>query len=419
VALDGLGTQQDPWLIQSLEDFNDFAADANYWDGWTRLETDVNLAGLTYTTAVIAPDTDNSNHSFDGTFFDGSFDGNGKRIFNLTIQGGANDYLGLFGCIIGGQVSNLGLEGCNISGDDYVGGLMGENYYGGIILNCYSIGSVSGDDYVGGLVGGNSSIYLIGYCHSSGSVIGHEYVGGLVGINSSGVLNCCSGSYVDGITYVGGLVGENSGGVYNCSSTGDVNGLDGDIGGLVGINYRTVSYCYSTGNVSGTAWSCVGGLVGVNGHRFLYLEGVITSCYSTGNVNGFYVGGLVGVNGAVGFINIPGYINNSYSTGTVNGILYVGGLVGAHVWGDIDGSFWDIETSGQLESDGGTGLPTTEMQTMNTFTDANWDFINVWNIGENQTYPYLRVYLPSDINKDGIVNFLDLSITANQWMEEQ
>jgi hypothetical protein len=29
VALDGSGTEQDPWLIQSLEDFNDFAADAN------------------------------------------------------------------------------------------------------------------------------------------------------------------------------------------------------------------------------------------------------------------------------------------------------------------------------------------------------------------------------------------------------
>jgi hypothetical protein len=59
------------------------------------------------------------------------------------------------------------------------------------------------------------------------------------------------------------------------------------------------------------------------------------------------------------------------------------------------------------------------MQTRSTFTDADWDFINVWNIGENQTYPYLRVYLPSDINKDGIVNFLDVAITASQWMEEK
>ncbi|MHC4546355.1 MAG: hypothetical protein ACYSYL_17895 [Planctomycetota bacterium] len=58
------------------------------------------------------------------------------------------------------------------------------------------------------------------------------------------------------------------------------------------------------------------------------------------------------------------------------------------------------------------------MQTMSTFTDASWDFINVWDIGENQTYPYLRVCLAGDINKDGIVNFLDIAITANQWLEE-
>ena len=30
LALDGSGTEGDPWLIQSLEDFNEFAADGNY-----------------------------------------------------------------------------------------------------------------------------------------------------------------------------------------------------------------------------------------------------------------------------------------------------------------------------------------------------------------------------------------------------
>ena len=43
LALDGSGTQEDPWRIKSLADFNDYASDANYWDDYTRLETDVNL----------------------------------------------------------------------------------------------------------------------------------------------------------------------------------------------------------------------------------------------------------------------------------------------------------------------------------------------------------------------------------------
>jgi hypothetical protein len=44
--------------------------------------------------------------------------------------------------------------------------------------------------------------------------------------------------------------------------------------------------------------------------------------------------------------------------------------------------------------------------------------VEIWNIGENQTYPYLRVYLAGDINKDGIVNFKDFAFVALQWMEE-
>ena len=414
-ALDGSGTLENPWLIQSLDDFNDFAADANYWDGYTRLETDVNLAGLTYTTAVIAPDTDNSNDSFDGTFFTGSFDGNNKKIFNLTIQGGANDYMGLFGNT-SYEVRNLGLEGCDISGDDYVGGLVGENSFG-VVVNCYSAGSVSGDDFVGGLVGGNYFSCYIGYCHSSGSVIGDEYVGGLVGTNSWVVSNCYSGCYVDGGLDAGGLVGINSGFASHCYSIGHVSGYT-HTGGLVGENIDgSISKCFSTGDVNGDWFA--GGLVGYNVQpRFGNGSGV-SNCYSTGDVNGDYcIGGLVGINGQEGPLGQePGYIHNCYSTGTCNGIS--GGLVAIHVQGDIEGSFWDIQTSAQLESDGGTGKTTAEMQTMNTFTDADWDFINVWNIGENQTYPYLRVYLPSDINKDGIVNFLDFAITANQWMEEQ
>jgi len=37
--------------------------------------------------------------------------------------------------------------------------------------------------------------------------------------------------------------------------------------------------------------------------------------------------------------------------------------------------FWDIETSGQDWSDGGTGLTTAQMQNQNTFIDAGWDFV--------------------------------------------
>jgi len=66
----------------------------------------------------------------------------------------------------------------------------------------------------------------------------------------------------------------------------------------------------------------------------------------------------------------------------------------------VGNSFWDTETSGQLTSDGGTGLPTDSMKMRSTFVDAGWDFygVGIWNIGNgrNDGYPYLQWQHPED-----------------------
>ncbi len=115
-VLPGGGTEGDPYLIEDLADFDAFADSVNapvYWASgvYTRLACDPNLAGRTYTTAVIAPDTSTSGN-FQGTPFEGIFDGDGYVISNLTIDtaGAGNDYLGLFGSIEGSsaEVKDLG-----------------------------------------------------------------------------------------------------------------------------------------------------------------------------------------------------------------------------------------------------------------------------------------------------------------------
>ena len=95
LALSGSGTEADPWLIQSLADFDEFASDANYWDDYTRLETDVNLAGRVYDRAVIAWDEDDDRIGFQGTYFTGVFDGHDHKVMNLTVDG--YSCLGLLG----------------------------------------------------------------------------------------------------------------------------------------------------------------------------------------------------------------------------------------------------------------------------------------------------------------------------------
>lgn len=80
----------------------------------------------------------------------------------------------------------------------------------------------------------------------------------------------------------------------------------------------------------------------------------------------------------------------SYSTGAVlSNKEGAGGLLGSNSWNDIVAwSYWDIETSGQLNSADGVGKTTEEMKQIETY--QYWDFEEVWDIVENETYPFLR-----------------------------
>jgi len=59
--------------------------------------------------------------------------------------------------------------------------------------------------------------------------------------------------------------------------------------------------------------------------------------------------------------------------------------------------FWDIQTSRQIKSTGGTGKTTAEMKSASTFLEARWDFVDetvngnedIWWILEGQDYPRL------------------------------
>ena len=165
-------------------------------------------------------------------------------------------------------------------------------------------------------------------------------------------------------------------GVTNVNITGQ-----NQVGGLVGFHFSsTVSNSYSTGSVTGSG-NNVGGLVGRN------YSSTVSNSYSTGSVSGSSdVGGLVGYN------ENSSTIENSYSTGNVSGSSNVGGLVGFHFSSTVNNSFWDTQTSGQSLSAGGTGKTTAEMQTQSTFTDAGWDFTDIWAMDgvNNDGYAYLQ-----------------------------
>ena len=224
-----------------------------------------------------------------------------------------------------------------------------------------------------------------------------DYVGLFGYVNDGGIVENLDVVKTDVTGYgsVGGLVGFNSGFVNKCYSNGSVTG-NARVGNLVGKNKGTVRDSYSTGSVTGNAR--VGGLVGVN-------TDTVSNSYSSGSVTGNnYAGGLVGYN------LYAGNVSNSQPPCSVCCVIRdvkVSGLAAQNYRAHVSSSFWDIETSGQTTSAGGTGKTTEEMQDIATFTDMetegldeSWDIITVanpsarnpsyiWNIIDDETYPFL------------------------------
>lgn len=280
---------------------------------------------------------------------------------------------------------------------------MGANY-AGEVKNCFVRGAVKGgiNSWSVGGIAGASDVGAMRNCNVVAEVVGGTYsfhVGGLVGENSGLIINCSSDGFVSSElgAFLGGLAGSNykmtgsdiNGIIINCYSTVDIRGKN-NIGGLVGNNYAgSINNCYAIGEIIGLDNSNdLGGLVG---HNF----GPVSNCYSAGSVfcgnNSEKVGGFVGWN-------------------TDSGLIL--------------NCFWDIQSSGLQVGFGYNegniknllGKITEQMKKKSTF--AEWDFVNIWGIEDNQTYPFLTLkYLIGDINLDGKVDFIDLAFFAEHWLE--
>ena len=339
--------------INNLSDFTSFRDDVNSGNDYTGktaiLNSDIDLSSISNWIPI----------GIDDNKFNGTFDGNGYMIQNMTIHSDIYDDVGLFGWIdTNGVIKNVGLENVSIiEGGRDVGGLAGTNQ--GTIDNSYVTGNVSGDWYVGGLVGTNKS-GTINKSYASVNVEGtRNAIGGLVGTNYEGTI---SNSYATGNVlaynhYTGGLIGDDfKGTITNSYATGNVTG-NHYTGGLIGESRGgNIQNSYATGNVKPSEdglGEYTGGLIGALSDDYDGIMGSIKNSYATGNVSGEYgVGGLAGVcyntkiansyatgavvgisdgiGGLVGGID-SGIIYNNYATGSVTGITNnVGGLVGVN-----------------------------------------------------------------------------------------
>ena len=350
----GGGTAGDPYLIATPEDLNSVGLNSGDWDNHFKLIADINMAGITGSQYNVIG---YYNSSSDNHEFSGVFDGNGHSILNFTYEAGGEQQRALISYLDDdGLVQNVRMVNpkVHITSANTAASLVAY-MRGGTVQDCrVEGGQVSTDGY---------------------------YAGGLIGFAFDGTIYRCSARDVNVSCDIecGGLLGRAHvfAEVAECFADCTVVG-DQAVGGLFGAGDALIERCYALGSVKGS--SETGGFVG-KGYE-------VRGCYDC------FAAALVDCSGP--------------DCGGFEGDYYAGAVVNC---------FWDVEASDCNVGDGGTGLPTAEMRMRSTFADAGWDMVNVWDIGENQTYPFLRKHRGSDINKDDETDFLDLAVLAENWLE--
>ena len=288
----GNGTQSDPYLIATAEQFNKMGGDQ---DGNT-------TQGKYYKQTA---DIEFPNNTFPAKSFAGTYDGQG-----FLIKSSGNQNKTLFNEISGGEVKNLVIDGVTISID---------------ATSSTSIGGLCSNQS-GGLIYG----ITVKNCNFTkhGAASEEKLCGGVVGKMTDGKISNCnvSNTYIEGYVTAGGVVARMDGGsVEYCAFTGtEVKGYSSllgtlnSVGGIVGkINKGNVSGCYASGNVHRdgvyTSKSVIGGIAAHQNNEPLDEHTNISNCYNGTNVTEAVNSNLQG--------NTSNVINKGGSTSTPQDIV--------------------------------------------------------------------------------------------------
>ena len=374
--LEGEGTEENPFLVKTEADLTKLAEFVNAGETlagyYIKLENDIALSGAF---TQIGSRT---------KAFSGVFDGNGKTISNMTLEG--NDYLGMFAILKGATIKNLTIEG-TVVGTRGVNGLLAGQLQGGTLVENVTVkGSVSGGGSdVGGIAGDTVK-------NGEGNVV---------------VKNCVNYAEITvtmakpgDVGAAGGIIGATQAGfetlVINCFNRGKVSTTSTFGGGIIGLlrvvsgntNYK-VSGCYNYGDISGAIQ--VGGIVGGSRDR---IENSYT--LSTAKINGSAAIDLILDGETATYIGaIVGRLETAAAMRTAGGLC------------DADGNPITVKITAVLYTDGGTlpegvtspaeiiaetaVLGQLPVPVKESYRFVRWELKVVSGEGDDQTISYVAV----------------------------
>ena len=190
-------------------------------------------------------------------YFKGTYDGNNKKISELTVTAPYSNYQGLFGNTQKAVIKNVTLANCNITGKQCTGGIVGYASASTAIENCHVRGNIlatasNASDH-GGIVGFATATSITN-CTVTGTIstsVSNDNYGGIVGATNYDVVitSCENAANIsgDGQNH-GGIVGRDnsdSNKFKYCLNTGVVNGNQ-FVGAIAGKVYsvRNYDHCY-------------------------------------------------------------------------------------------------------------------------------------------------------------------------------
>ncbi|MDD4251029.1 MAG: hypothetical protein PHX27_02450 [Candidatus ainarchaeum sp.] len=347
----GTGTPQDPYQICS----------------WTQLD---NVRSYLTKDFVLIKNLSNESNDYtlfnsnqgwnpigtESTPFGGNFNGNNYSIKNLNINKPAFSNLGLFNFIQGNSqknlIQNLIINEVNITGNNTIG-ILSANTKNSFIHNVHVHGTINGKTTIGGIIAKlniDSNIYQSSSnCDITATATNaYNTVGGLVAdISQDAFINESFSNSI--LKYsdagIGGLVGWFSG-----TDTQKIRILNSYSNGTI-INITPIQFNHYTGGFSGVT----------------DVTNAIQNSYSITKVNSSTkLGGCFFGSAYDKIAAVNSFYNNTICTQRVDGLKY--------------------------GKSGIIGKTTSEMKTPTTFTNADWDFDNIWTIDptKNDGYPILK-----------------------------
>ena len=385
-AMEGNGTADDPYLIATAEDLNEYCSSktitsdakliADIVLNNNVLDENYQLNSGTFATwdkgVTLNACLDGNNHSISGLYIKNSsssdfYEGNialfyylGENgiIKNLTIKDCyighdtkkyQNYYIGAFCAQTKGKIQNCHFDGCiddtsEPQKNSYTGGICGLAF-GGSISNCSSKGVINCTDKGAGIIGYNDEreTLYIDHCTNYARIVAKYVAAGILAEKSYDnrvtISSCLNFGNIESLEDYAAGISAHANGIYDCVNEGSITGNYNQnvYGGMwtagIASECDSIINCHNKGEVKAIKY--VGGVCGHGGSIInCHNEGSVYAsdeqaagvCGSGSPKDSYNTGEVTASNQKAAGICIYGSPNYSYNTGKVTAKTFAAGI---------------------------------------------------------------------------------------------